>query len=65
LSYAAKKGRQAVVKLPLPKKGVDVNSKNTKHGRMPLSWAAENWHEAVVKHDAKFGRSAPREAHQR
>ena len=28
---------------------VDVDSKDSKYGRTPLSWAAENGHEAVVK----------------
>jgi ankyrin repeat protein len=37
-----------VVKLLLAQDGVDPDSKDTS-GRTPLSWAAENGHEAVVK----------------
>jgi len=37
-----------VVKLLLKTGKVDVDSKNN-NGRTPLSWAAENGHEAVVK----------------
>jgi ankyrin repeat protein len=36
------------VKLLL-EKGANMESKDTRHGRMPLSWTAENGHEAVVK----------------
>ena len=38
-----------MVKLLLAKDGVDPDSKDTEYGRTPLSWAAENGHEAVVK----------------
>ena len=38
-----------MVKLLLAKDGVDPDSKDGNHGRTPLSWAAENGHEAVVK----------------
>jgi ankyrin repeat protein len=40
---------KSVVKLLLVTDGVDVNPKDTWNGRTPLSWAAENGHEAVVK----------------
>ena len=33
----------------LLEKGADVESKDRHYGRTPLSWAAENGHEAVVK----------------
>ena len=33
----------------LLEKGADVESKDTDYGQTPLSWAAENGHEAVVK----------------
>jgi ankyrin repeat protein len=36
------------VKLLL-EKGADVESKGRGDGRTPLSWAAENGHEAVIK----------------
>ena len=42
-------GHEAVVKLLLATGKVEVDSKDTKYGRTPLSWAAENGHEAVVK----------------
>ena len=48
LSWAAEKGYEAVVKLPLGK-SADVESKDIGYGRMPLSLAAERGHEAVVK----------------
>jgi ankyrin repeat protein len=63
LSWAAEKGHEAVVKLLLDK-GVELETKATRSGRrplswaetkatrfgrMPLSWAADNGHEAVVK----------------
>jgi ankyrin repeat protein len=38
-----------VVKLLLETGKVDVDSKDNNYGRTPLSWAAENGHEAVVK----------------
>lgn len=28
---------------------VDIDARDTKYGQTPLSWAAENGHEAVVK----------------
>jgi ankyrin repeat protein len=37
-----------VVKLLLEKDGVDLDSKD-EDGRTPLSWAAKNGHEAVMK----------------
>jgi ankyrin repeat protein len=40
-----KNGHEAVVKLLL-EKGAELESKD-KDGRTPLSWAAENGHEAV------------------
>ena len=48
LSYAAKEGHEAVVKLRVARNDVDVNSKS-EDGRSPLSYAAENGHEAVMK----------------
>jgi ankyrin repeat domain-containing protein 50 len=47
LSWAAKFGHEAVVKLLLDAKA-DINPKDD-GGRTPLLWAAENGHEAVVK----------------
>jgi hypothetical protein len=47
LSYAARYGHEAVVKLLL-EKGVDLDSKDIS-GRTPLSHAARYGHEAVVK----------------
>jgi ankyrin repeat protein len=44
---AAKKGREAVVKLLL-EKGAELESKDG-DGRTPLLWAAAGGHEAVVK----------------
>jgi ankyrin repeat protein len=41
-------GLWAIAKVLL-KQGVDVDSKDSKHGRTPLSWAAENGHEVVVQ----------------
>ena len=38
-----------MVKLLLDKEGVDPDSKDSTYDRTPLSWAAENGHEAVVK----------------
>jgi len=49
LSWAARMGHEAVVKLLLATGKVDVNSKEDDNGRTPLPWAAENGHEAVVK----------------
>lgn len=48
LSYAAERGHEAVVKLLLATKGIDINTK-CKYGRTPLSYAAEWGREAVVK----------------
>jgi ankyrin repeat protein len=47
LSWAARNGHEAVVKLLL-EKAADVDSEDG-YGRTPLSWAAENGHGAVVK----------------
>lgn len=47
LSWAAKSGREAFVRLIL-EKGVDPNS-NTGDGQAPLLWAAQNGHEATVR----------------
>jgi ankyrin repeat protein len=47
LSWAARNGHEAVVKLLLASKA-EVDSKDD-YGQTPLSWAAENGHEAVVK----------------
>ena len=48
LSWAARNGHEAVVKLLLETGKVDVESKDN-DGRMALSWAARNGHEAAVK----------------
>lgn len=48
LSWAAERGREAVVKLLLETGKVDMDSKDSKYGRTPLSWAAEKGHNAVV-----------------
>ena len=47
LLLTAREGQEAVVKLLL-EKGAELESKDG-WGRTPLSWAAENGHEAVVK----------------
>jgi ankyrin repeat protein len=44
---AAKKGYEAVVKLLVKHRDVDVNSKDIK-GRTPLSWTAKKGYETVV-----------------
>jgi ankyrin repeat protein len=49
LSWAARHGHEAVVKLLLDTGKVEAHSKEDTHGQTPLSWAAENGHEAVVK----------------
>ncbi|OAQ62928.1 ankyrin repeat domain-containing protein [Pochonia chlamydosporia 170] len=41
-------GHNVIVKL-LIDKGADVDLKDSRYGRTPLSWAAKNGHEAVVK----------------
>jgi ankyrin repeat protein len=38
-----------MVKLLLATGKVDIDPKDSEHGRTPLSWAAEGGHEAVVK----------------
>jgi ankyrin repeat domain-containing protein 50 len=47
LSWAARYGHEAVVKLLL-EKGTELETKDN-YGRTPLSWAAVNGHEAVLK----------------
>ena len=42
-------GHEAVVKLLLATGKVDIDSKDTKYGQTPLSWAAEGGHKAVVE----------------
>ena len=37
------------MKLLLAKEGVNPDSKDTKYGGTPLSWASEKGHKAVVK----------------
>jgi ankyrin repeat protein len=49
LSWAARNGNEAVVKLLLETGKVDSDSKDKEYGLTPLSLAAENGHEAVVK----------------
>ncbi|OBT50363.1 hypothetical protein VE04_09948, partial [Pseudogymnoascus sp. 24MN13] len=48
LLWAAKEGHEAVVKL-LIEKNANVESKDSRYGRTPLSWASCNGHEAIVK----------------
>jgi hypothetical protein len=48
LSWAARNGYEAVVKLLL-EKGAELESKDNRYGQTPLSWAAGSGHEAVVK----------------
>ena len=38
-----------MVKLLLAKDGIDPDLKDSQYGQTPLSWAAQNGHEAVVK----------------
>ncbi|KAE8333333.1 hypothetical protein BDV39DRAFT_188408 [Aspergillus sergii] len=49
LSWAARTGCEAVVKLLLATGQVDIDSRDLEYGRTPLFWAAANGHEAVVK----------------
>ena len=48
LSWAARNGHEAVVKLLL-EKATDVGSNGSAYDQTPLWWAAENGHEAAVK----------------
>jgi ankyrin repeat protein len=48
LSWAARNGHEAVVKLLL-EKSAELESKDKKWDQTPLLWAARNGHEAVVK----------------
>jgi hypothetical protein len=48
LSWAAREGHEAVVKLLVGRDDVEADSKGN-NGRTPLSWAAAEGHEAVVK----------------
>jgi hypothetical protein len=47
LLWAARYGNEAVVRLLLGCKGIDVDSKD-KNDQTPLSWAARNGHETVI-----------------
>jgi len=49
LAWAARKGREEVVKSPLERDGGNPDHADIKSGRIPLPWAAENGHEGVVK----------------
>ncbi|MCJ1345215.1 hypothetical protein MMC31_003421 [Peltigera leucophlebia] len=49
LSWAAKRGHNAVVKLLLANNSVNPDSKDINYGRTPLWWAARNGHDTVVK----------------
>ena len=48
LSWAARRGCMAVVKLPV-EMDAPVGSVDNRYSRTPLLWAAENGHESVVK----------------
>ena len=48
LSWTARGGYEAVVKLLLETGKVSVDGRDD-HGRTPLSWAVTGWHEAMVK----------------
>jgi ankyrin repeat protein len=48
LSWAAKNGHEAVMRLLVEREDVDTDSKDN-NNRTPLSWAAENGHETVVR----------------
>ncbi|PVH72419.1 hypothetical protein DL98DRAFT_397103, partial [Cadophora sp. DSE1049] len=48
LSWAARNGHEAVIKLLLSTGKVEADSED-ENSRTPLSWAAQNGHEAVVK----------------
>jgi len=48
LSWAARYGHEAVVKLLL-EKGAAIETTDIKYGQTPLTWATENGHEGVVK----------------
>ena len=56
LSWAAKRGHEAVVKLLVETGKADVDSKDNCN-QTPLSWAAKRGHEAVVKLLVKTGRA--------
>jgi ankyrin repeat protein len=49
LSWAARYGHEAVVRLLLDTGKVDVDAKDTKYSRTPLSWAVLYGHEAMVR----------------
>jgi ankyrin repeat protein len=49
LSWAARNGHEAAVKLLRAQEGVDPDSKDFGYGQTPLSLAAGNGHEAIVK----------------
>lgn len=48
LLYAAKAGHEAVIKLLLGLKQVDIDSEDSQ-GLTPLSWAAANWNPSITK----------------
>jgi ankyrin repeat protein len=48
VTAVVEKRHEAVVRLLLAKKGVDLDSKD-EYGQTPLWWAARNGHEVVVK----------------
>ncbi|KAF4625123.1 hypothetical protein G7Y89_g13046 [Cudoniella acicularis] len=62
LSWAARNGYDAVVKLLLAKDSVDPDLKDSQYGQTPLSWAAEGGHDAIVKLLLEIRR--PREGHE-
>ena len=69
LSWAARNGYEAIVRLLVDTGRVDVDAKDTGFGQTLLSWAARNGHEAIVRllvdtgrvdvdaKDTRFGRT--------
>ncbi|KAH7124625.1 ankyrin repeat-containing domain protein, partial [Dactylonectria macrodidyma] len=49
LSWAARNGHEAIVKLLLATGKADADSKDAVYGRTPLLWAAEKGHETIIK----------------
>jgi len=49
LTWAARREYEEVVKILLEGEDVNPNQADTEYGQRPLSWAAENGHEGIVK----------------